>query len=773
MSPKRMLKQDAITIIEEPTEAAERLPPDVDPTEPKVGRWYWVRPNMRVEEGVDDDGDPTYKTDDNGHWVYVMDPDDAHRRLECVTKIGSNYVELTDIRNDSHRIHINKFWDYCEFEPNSDVYIKGQVERYQKKTADLMKKVHELTSRLSLSTSPALGAGTDVAALTIHSSRPMDEYKTALIRAEKEDLPTLFKEISTSNEKLAAWMQASLIPLKAEAEALKPALDVVKQRIFSVELYAGLVETVVQVRDGDPAALTDKIHLMQRRAYMDEECLANYEAGGMEFKDIEAFDAWLGRPDNFYRVLPFPRCIVAMRVRRISKDRSVRGLSIGAFIQLMEEMEADKFTFLYIRNGDQLFRLTTGIEFDAKLFPDMDHGLFSGTGKIWVRMLGDRVEEMISDAAYQEKVETERREDEAYEKLPEDERWYHRRYSSFDTSDRYEAFTPENVMYDDIAAHIKSETDKHNRLVLVLQGLLDRSPVLHPHPPWSLWSTAGFEQALTLVYDDSRTLTTGTKPDFEAYRAKLNALIKPGSVTIGQELAWMRAEAVKENERLQRVGRGTSFYERETYRPYGNPGPGKLARVASVSKRSDKCTYEWLRPRKNDAWKTDEGEIRCTFSASMDELLNVDAYKPGDFKQFFNDPRTRADYLEWAPYLLEAEEYHAGNRKIAEPPPPAPPRKKPTEAGQLEYRLRKERKALVGKAVRLTRKVTLKSGKTYPKGSLWGVVDNRGQHFDIVALSDDGNRLKTSEEGQPNIWIYKVMMSDLEEDCAVEFKNKS
>jgi hypothetical protein len=36
-------------------------------------------------------------------------------------------------------------------------------------------------------------------------------------------------------------------------------------------------------------------------------------------------------------------------------------------------------------------------------------------------------------------------------------------------------------------------------------------------------------------------------------------------------------------------------------------------------------------------------------------LLNVSAYAPGDFKQFFNDPRTRADYLKWAPLLLVAE----------------------------------------------------------------------------------------------------------------------
>jgi len=47
-----------------------------------------------------------------------------------------------------------------------------------------------------------------------------------------------------------------------------------------------------------------------------------------------------------------------------------------------------------------------------------------------------------------------------------------------------------------------------------------------------------------------------------------------------------------------------------------------------------------------------------------DKLFNVSAYKIGDYKQFFLDPRTRAEYLRWAPMLLAAEEYHAGTKKL-------------------------------------------------------------------------------------------------------------
>jgi len=46
---------------------------------------------------------------------------------------------------------------------------------------------------------------------------------------------------------MANWLKASLIPLQAQAEALKPAIKSIENRIFHVELYAGLIEDVKQI----------------------------------------------------------------------------------------------------------------------------------------------------------------------------------------------------------------------------------------------------------------------------------------------------------------------------------------------------------------------------------------------------------------------------------------------------------------------------------------------------------------------------------------------
>jgi hypothetical protein len=456
---------------------------------------------------------------------------------------------------------------------------------------------------------------------------------------------------------------------------MKGVMEKIEGRIFNVELYAGLVEKVEQITEGEPAPVTEKLHLMQRRCYMDEECLARYETGGMEFKDIYAFDAWLARTGNRDRILPFPRCIVAFRVRRRVKERIV--INLRDFISLSDKISGDETTFLYIRNGDQLYRLSTEIEFGGTLFPDLDQQkLFRGQiyAKTWG--MGHSIEGLISENEYDEIVEKDRRREAEYQEalaewqtkkdagtLAEHDRQWPP-YSPRPNANEYIPFSPEHVQYDDIAKKIADEMEKHNRLVLVLQGLLDRSPTLHPHPQWQLWTPEGFAAGLVLVYDESRTLVAGAAPDFEAYRARLNATLKTGSITVGQEIAWEIHEAQKECKRLDNDWRNKSDYRPTRTRPYGDPGPGTLARVARYAPRAKTCTYEWGRARRGaDAWHN-KTPIAVSLTVPADRVLNVDAYTPGDYRIFFEDPRTRMEYLRWAPYLLEAEEYLAGNRTV-------------------------------------------------------------------------------------------------------------
>jgi hypothetical protein len=709
---------------------------------PEVGQWYWV-------DGEDHRGKPK-------------------RWLGCVVRLGSNYVKLEAAPGGgSARVHNDEFWDECIFEPNPDDYIDSKIQHYQDEVHRLMGRVKEVTARLAVAPSPELHSGDETQALAIRNAgdADMDTYKADLVKAKEDLLPDLFREIKDANSSLAEWMSAKVIPLQAQAADMQDVVKTIEDRIFSVTLYAGLTEQVVRVLDGDPAPLTTKIHLMQRRCYMDEECLARYEAGGMEFDDIGDFDAWLTRPENFDRLLPFPRTIVSFQVRREDKHRETVNLS--DFLRIMDAKAADKLTFLYIRNGGQLFRMRTSLEFGEKLFPDMDKAQLDGGGQIWAKVDYGQIKGLISDNEYwgiqeehKRKLKAWKIKQAAYEAslaTPEAKaKAKAKGYSEPDGSctnlpwpgsepgaysyHKYVPFNSDSVLYDDMVAKIADDIKQHNRIALILQGLLDRSPVLHPHPPWQLWSSDGFQAALRLVYDESRTLPAGPLPDFKAYRERLNRKLKTGSVTVGQDDAWTRHEAEKECRRLDDDYRNRSDYRPTRFRPYGNPGPGIVAAIAKFGKKSGKCSYAWQRDRQTAVYEGEDTTIRTTFTTVVGKVLNIDAYTPGDFHQFFDDPRTRAKYLQWAPLLLVAEDYHAGKREAAAIPPPKP-KKTPSYEGQRRYQQRKVRKALMDKTVSLTRQIETKGGEVYEVGSRWAVIDGSGDEFYIQGVDEEGKLL--------------------------------
>jgi hypothetical protein len=226
-------------------------------------------------------------------------------------------------------------------------------------------------------------------------------------------------------------------------------------------------------------------------------------------------------------------------------------------------------------------------------------------------------------------------------------------------------YHPDSVSFDDMTAYVQEQIAQHNRIALLLQGLFDRSEVFHPHPVWHVWTPDGFAQSVELVYDQSRALApSAAPPDFEEYRARLNATIKVGSHTVGQEDYWEEVEAERENAKY----RGDRHYRHRRYRPYDDPGPGYIARVATAGRKVCRFTWEkapsWrtVHKRRSDwGFRGDEDRpIRRALAVPQNRLLHVDAYTPGDFRLFFNDPRTRADYLQWAPYLLAAEDWQAG-----------------------------------------------------------------------------------------------------------------
>ena len=729
----------------DPPEDAQIVKRDALPTsgrgnpehEVNQGDWFWVSLSER--------------NDETGKNQIV-------KKLGCVIHVGSNYVEFKFVGESSVRLHFDEFWDFVERENDAQTHIDNQIATHWGKTKELMGEIQALTARLGVTGRVQLGAmeNTETQALAVSiGNGPIDSYKKDLVEAKKKTLPDLFEKIEEENKLVASWMKAKIIPLKAKTSDMKEVVEKIDDRIFNVELYAGLIETVTKIRKGDPAELGEPIHLMQRRHYMDEECLVGYETGGMDYKNIKDFDAWLTKPINTDRILPFPRCIIAFRIRRERKYRE--GHSISDYIQIMNEEKWDKTTYLYLRNGDQIFRFETKddvIQFEEKLFPDQTDRRVLAHGKLWAKMFCDRVDNIITDEEHQGLLEDQ-----------ENETREQRRYRFRRVEEEYVPFSPASVYHDDIANHVERDAKKQNRLVLILQGLLDRSPVFHPHPPWQLWTQAGFQTGIVLNYDDTRALSAGEKPDFEAYRAKLNSYLKAGSVTVGQEDVWEIREAIKENR--HRDNRQYRDGHLNRYRPPGDPGPGRVAVVTNYRSGPGTCSYEWTRKKRIRGWKeTREGELKATLTTGEENILNIDAYKPGDFRIFFDDPRTRAEYMKWAPLLLEAEECHAGNRKIdlkaidtaktrgrnpvirdltrpkvvipaqAEPPPPI----------KTKY---------VGAKVMLNRTFTTRGGSKFKEGEILTILHYYRKKVDLGDPKNKERRISSIEATNYNFTVIE------------------
>lgn len=403
-------------------------------------------------------------------------------------------------------------------------------------------------------------------------------------------------------------------------------------------------------------------------------------------KDIRDFDEWLSDPANLNRILPYSRCMVAFQVRRSRKDREQDGTLETAWINF-ELSKLDERTFLYIRNGERLYRLNTDIDFGDELFADRDE--FNFTEPLMVNNHGRNHETMpvreyeVRVVEYGESKRKHRAERKLYERkhaqfiqwvndnpdADEDKSGFEWKFRSPFGPDFRSNFNPKdwsilddsNVYLDDVNERIRKRANSYNRISTLIQGLLDRSDSLHPHPPVKLWTPQGFEQFIELIYDHDRTLYDGPEPpSWEEYKAKCNSTLGVGSLVTGQEKYWY-------DSLPREVDRSSRDYRHHIPYRYteGNPGPGEIAIIPEWSKRSRKATFRWKQVRYiyRNGWNETSGdtEYARTISVPAASLFNISGYKPGDFRQFFNDPRTRREYYKWAHLLLTAEEYYAGN----------------------------------------------------------------------------------------------------------------
>ena len=162
-------------------------------------------------------------------------------------------------------------------------------------------------------------------------------------------------------------MSAIITEMNLKMAIMKKEIKKIMKLVVTLEIYMGISEDLVQIQEGENAPDEEPIHLRQMVIYMDEEW-GNYKDGGMDFNDIPEFEEWMVSTKAYETILPEKKGVVVLRPRRRDKDRG----KLHPLLKVKLE-EQDKKTYVFCRNGDNLYRIyTSNADSIDRLFPKRD-----------------------------------------------------------------------------------------------------------------------------------------------------------------------------------------------------------------------------------------------------------------------------------------------------------------------------------------------------------------------------------------------------------------
>lgn len=595
---------------------------------PPRGSWWWVADYdhefLHFKKDDKYEAQPTdevYSRDEETGDFTICRYKRIKDRLMCVTHLASNHVVFSQCSehggSTSMRVRYRDLPEMARPEPNWQAVLNKQIEDKKTELHEAVKQMTDSLVKVNLIEEQASDAPqTPTTMLPTLTRVSPEEHKRKLVKLKEKDFPAMEKRIEHITQELTALHRDLTLPMRAEADRMNKAMKRVDQRLFALELYAGLFQKCKQIKDGEPAPADTPITVRQMLRYMDEECLIDYASGGMDYSRVADFDAWVAKPENMNRIVPEARCVVALKVRRDAKDYGLTCDVLGLFDQL-EKHHANMKTYLLIRNGERLFRLVTEIEFSPRLLPlraefhkpfeEREHKSSWGKG-------GPTGED------YKSWIETT-------------------------------TIDPDHLDYDKHAEERMGEIYKYNRVMFLLQGLLDRSKVFSPHPPINLSDDEHIEQFFKAVYDEEDGLPSHNPPDYDRYRASLNALLVTGNYV------WSRWHPEEDYDTNYRTSYRSLKYHRR--RP-------DICRVTSIKRDRSMVRVSWAwgeaygwkpNPEKKGwlKWTSYQVERMKHTWIPMEQVFNITAYCTGDYKPFLCDAYQKGRYLRWAPQMLDGE----------------------------------------------------------------------------------------------------------------------
>ncbi len=381
--------------------------------------------------------------------------------------------------------------------------------------------------------------------------------------------------------------------LDARVRGLTGMVAKAEEAVWTLNLYLGKDEKIHRLLRGDPPPDDTRITIRQLVLYMDEECAIAAESGGIDAQGIPDFDTWIRDPAHLAQVLPEPRGVVAIKPRRTDKDYRTG----NAFIE-HKLNEQNKVTYWLIRNGGSLYRIWTELPVDEVIVPR--------AGEIEKIMDGDPI-------------------------------WGTKQIPP----------RPGTSEWQEAMQKAGKRKRHYMRILLFLQGLIDRTKVFWPLPGdrINIMKERVHAEYVDYVYDGepSKLLPTG-KPDFRAWLSDLH-----NRTEVGQRI----------------VGAFPYFSSRDDRRvsPRGAGQPDSLALYSIESSR--RGSLQFLFQREGTIWTRNRWTGRHTEKAPSKRAsyqldrsdsfwLNFDLADPADMRFYLQDRINRHHYAEMFPVLKAA-----------------------------------------------------------------------------------------------------------------------
>ncbi len=433
-------------------------------------------------------------------------------------------------------------------------------------------------------------------AIVAQRTSSLAEVETRLQHTRSVALRTRMA-LDAKRKEMQALFDAQMQEALAIRRPLEEKLKRLEEGLWTLSLYAGDEERVVQLQDGEPAPPDTPITVRQLVLAMDEECAVATEEGGIDARSIEEFDAWLvADPEHLAQVFPEDKGVVALVPRWSKKDYGDPWTSSA-----MEE--ENKQTYLLVRNGECLYRYVTNFVAGPRLVPTA-----SEFADCFIRR------ERNWDTGEHERVELR----------PGTTEW-----------------TKAEQKADAIRRH-------YMRVGLILQGLCDRTPVFRPiAQPVNFLGIEDYDTGrIVIVTDAERALTDGAE-SFSAWQERLMGEVRPGMRIIGA----FNAYDSKDEWDIwpPSAERPKSFVPHTVTERL--PG-GKLKILY------DRTDTVWRKPSRATGWRYDDGPAKvrasCTFSATSDLVLPFDLASVEDMTRFLRSRLERRSYLRMFPLLKAA-----------------------------------------------------------------------------------------------------------------------